>query len=355
MATIVLRYFALLPLISIGSLAQYPACNPTQTNTSHLTFFLYTKNYSTIITDEDSSIKNAAFAESNDLVVYIIGYNTNYTGVDCVALRQTYLNRTEDNNIIVVDYSNVTGPVDPTAILFLTTYMKAARCDVPQVAKKVVDLIISIHKNRPEINSTHVIGASLGGQIAGRVGSLYKEKKGTLLNRVTVLDAAGMFYQDHTNHVTPECATIVDAYHTNSGFLAQITPIGTVDFYINNAFVQPVCIYNQTELEDVLHGYTATFVYFCSHNSAFIYYIASINYDQIYAKRCNAIKSLTKDSNNVYILDDNNKNALMRTCEEEVESEDSRIVFGEHLTPGVTGVFYASIENLLSLIQYINI
>ena len=96
---------------------------------------------------------------------------------------------------------------------------------------------------------THIIGYSLGAQIAGTAGMYFKsEVNNTKLHRITALDAAGpMFEKEHKKlRLDPTDAQYVDAIHTaaKSVIVAGrgiVRPIGHVDFYPNGGSNQPGC------------------------------------------------------------------------------------------------------------------
>jgi pimeloyl-ACP methyl ester carboxylesterase len=89
----------------------------------------------------------------------------------------------------------------------------------------------------------HVIGHSLGGQVAGYAG-----ERVVGLGRITGLDPAGPFF-DNTGpsvRLDPSDALFVDVIHTDGAHnlllgLGTLQPMGHVDFYPNGGYDQPKC------------------------------------------------------------------------------------------------------------------
>lgn len=97
-----------------------------------------------------------------------------------------YLNGTVDQNIILVDYSNVTGNISQTSYGQLPMgYIKSVQCDLPKVAKQIANLVEMIRKVRSDLADVHIVGHSLGAHIAFQVGKFYSQSTGRLLSRIT--------------------------------------------------------------------------------------------------------------------------------------------------------------------------
>lgn len=101
----------------------------------------------------------------------------------------------------------------------------------------------------PDLSSVHVIGHSLGAQIAGFVGAWTEGKIG----RITGLDPAGpLFDKYHPRaRLDPSDAVFVDVIHTDTDGdfnlgLGMSNLCGDVDFFPNGGEVQPGC--NQSAL-----------------------------------------------------------------------------------------------------------
>nr|XP_042898983.1 pancreatic triacylglycerol lipase [Parasteatoda tepidariorum] len=152
-----------------------------------------------------------------------------------------------------------------------------------------------------EPQTVHVIGHSLGGQIAGYVGERVPN-----LGRITGLDPAGPFFQGlHTSvRLDTTDALFVDVIHSDGGEyvlngLGTSAPIGHIDFYPNGGRRQPGCFY-ASESENIV-GATVNFTTkwlsnSCDHGRANEYFLESINNSncKFLAVQCSSYKDFEK-------------------------------------------------------------
>lgn len=97
------------------------------------------------------------------------------------------------------------------------------------------------------MKKVHIIGHSLGAQIAGFAGKSISKSAGAKVGWITGLDPAGPLYevplQSKGGRLSDQDADVVEVIHTDGGVLGFATPTGTVDFYPNGGtFVQPNCV-----------------------------------------------------------------------------------------------------------------
>lgn len=100
-------------------------------------------------------------------------------------------------------------------------------------ANIIGDLIIDInyYEGIP-FESFHVIGHSLGGQIAGFVGKRVISKTSSTIGKITGLDPAGpLFFGSF--RLVPTDAEIVEVIHTDGFVNGYYGVSGTVDLYPN--------------------------------------------------------------------------------------------------------------------------
>lgn len=110
----------------------------------------------------------------------------------------------------------------------------------------------------------HLIGFSLGAQVAGMVANYVQEP----LARITGLDPAGPGFMGSwpRNRLDSSDADFVDVIHTDPFFFSMLGPMGHADFYPNlEHFNQRGCSY-----------VTQWRFYNCNHYRAAIYYGESI-------------------------------------------------------------------------------
>ncbi|XP_073829668.1 vitellogenin-1-like [Musca autumnalis] len=131
------------------------------------------------------------------------------------------------------------------------------------------------------VESIHLIGHSLGGQIVGFAGRKFKELNGEPLQRITGLDPANpCFNEGETlSGISRDVAEFVDIIHSNPGVLGKPQSLGDVDFYAEGkAAIKPGCVN-----------------FGCSHERSIRYYIETIypgNERNFLAQRCNSLASL---------------------------------------------------------------
>ncbi|XP_050436978.1 pancreatic triacylglycerol lipase-like [Adelges cooleyi] len=322
-----------------------PICLLNPTKIDGMEFYLYTKDAVTRIAVDERTVKRAPFASSKEIVIFIHGYTAHYDDRFSSVIPKAYLNGTEDRNVIMVDYSRVTGDVPQSnfgsTAIWAMLYAKSVYCDLPLIAEEIANLVELIRNERPGIVNVHVIGHSLGGQIAGQVGVIYRQSTGRLLDRVTALDPAGPLFEEKAI-VSPRVAKFVDVVHTGVAVLGYVEPIGTVDFYMNNGVIQTGCLNYGRETWVQEQKDTVG----CSHLAAILYYADSINNNKIIGKSCNEIEQLVKNKINLLPVDNDNNNAISKLCSSQVKSEGNSVVFGEHVSLESVGIYYVTIRNV---------
>ncbi|XP_076465420.1 pancreatic lipase-related protein 2-like [Babylonia areolata] len=124
----------------------------------------------------------------------------------------------------------------------------------------------------------HLIGHSLGAQVAGFAGAKFGPDLGFVsqkIGRITGLDPAAPLFEIHSaaHKLDPSDAIFVDVIHTDAkwgGFGVQ-ERTGHVDFYPNGGTRMPGC--TRTGIWSLINVGEL----FCSHNKAYEYFTASIN------------------------------------------------------------------------------
>lgn len=151
--------------------------------------------------------------------------------------------RSEDQNVIVVDWSVGAGPPYTQAV-----------ANIRLVGAQVAYLLYSLNKFA-DVPATdfHLIGHSIGAHLCGHAGTYLRDSYGLLLPRITGLDPAEPFFNDtHVlTRLDPSDAIFVDVIHTDNspilGFplsVGMTHPVGDLDFYPNGGDNQPGCARN---------------------------------------------------------------------------------------------------------------
>lgn len=146
----------------------------------------------------------------------------------------------EDCNVIIVDWSGGAKQL---------SYIKAAgnTALVGRQASLLVQRLIESSRGTLGPDQVHMVGFSLGGQIAGFFARHFKETTGKLIARITPLDPAAPLFDNTSSSVTEKDAAYVDVIHTSGGDMIVVgqlgieRPVGHVDFYPNGGMMQPGC------------------------------------------------------------------------------------------------------------------
>ncbi|KZC05783.1 Pancreatic triacylglycerol lipase [Dufourea novaeangliae] len=217
-------------------------------------YLLYTRRNPTCGTKLDISdprtLRTSHFDDRYPTVIYIHGYSESTSEGSAVAIRDVYLKRGE-HNLILVDWSKLAG---------LPWYITAVR-NTRIVGNQVAGLVDWLQgQGAVSMSNIHVIGFSLGAEIAGFMGKALAPRK---VGRITGLDAAYPLYMNtgREGHLTSADAMFVDVIHTDGGNFGFPNPLGHVDFYPNGGIpIQPGC-----NLRIV-----------CGHNRAWMLYVESV-------------------------------------------------------------------------------
>ncbi|CAH1996714.1 unnamed protein product [Acanthoscelides obtectus] len=158
----------------------------------------------------------------------------------------------------------------------------------------------------------HIVGHSLGSQLAGFIGKWVQKLSGKKIGRITGLDPAGPRFDypeaPPTNRLCDTDADFVDVIHTDIQHYGYTPPLGHVDFYPNGGMDQPGCPPRQIDVK-------------CNHGRAVRYFIESM-YIQAKAKEANFI-----EANDYYV-------------QINVKNNPKEVIFGYFAERSSRGVFY---------------
>ncbi|KAM7299909.1 pancreatic triacylglycerol lipase [Ixodes scapularis] len=273
-------------------------------------FLLYTKrnpNEPELLIADDSNLNESFFDAASKSKVIVHGFMDSLDIGKWIGIMKDEFLKHSDYNVIVVDWSHGSRP----------PYTRAT-ANTRVVGAELAHLIKALHNStgvRPE--SFHVVGHSLGAQIAGYAGERLDK-----LGRITGLDPAGpyFFHMPPQVRLDPSDAAFVDVIHsdaslpfhlfTNLGiFNEKGTPllshshfiahsavaalcqkrvsdrgfgidqlVGHVDFYPNNGNKQPGCRRQHLEslvLEGMLESVRRLAA--CDHQRSVDFFTATIN------------------------------------------------------------------------------
>ncbi|XP_065157728.1 lipase member H-like isoform X2 [Atheta coriaria] len=175
----------------------------------------------------------------------------------------SYLQRKDYNVILLQAQRMEAGP----------WYLTAARNTrvVGEYTATFIDYLVS---RGMDLNSVHLIGLSLGAQMAGVCGQNVKSGR---IQRITGLDPAGPLFTKWPKSLKLDAgdAEFVDIIHTDAGIFGYPRSIGHVDFWPNRGqSPQPGC-----RLEEVKRRSPDAFLIeplFCSHWRSYQFYAESV-------------------------------------------------------------------------------
>ncbi|XP_006608023.2 pancreatic lipase-related protein 2-like [Apis dorsata] len=222
---------------------------------------LYNRNDSYI----DENVRNAnlflPYIQKNKLLIILIhGFTEDINSYDIGILTSTYLKNTQ-HNIFGIDYRNVSKE----------SY-SFAKQDIYKIGKFMADVLDDMIDNGVNFKKIHLIGISLGAELAGIIGRNMNYKIG----RITGLDPVGPGYYILNTHLSASDAEFVDVIHTDMGVYGLALKIGHVDFFPNYGYrPQPGCPISENDITR-----------FCSHGRSIEFYVESIKNSTSFIGKC---------------------------------------------------------------------
>ncbi|KAH8298151.1 hypothetical protein KR018_009224, partial [Drosophila ironensis] len=246
-----------------------PACKVVTGECPHknVTFWLYSNSTrNKPIKLDPLSLNPWDFQPPRPVKILIHGY-TGYRDYAPNSFIRPALLDHEDVYVISVDY----GP-----LVRYPCYIQAVQ-NLPLAAKCLAQLINNLVDTGTVRNEQiHLIGFSLGGQLAGQTPNYLKRK----LKRITGLDPAKPMFvlAGNDRRLDPGDAEFVDVIHTDSFGRGMLRSMGHVDFYPNFGPQQPGC--QEENPQDPGS---------CNHERAPRFYAESINSTRgFWGRRCSS-------------------------------------------------------------------
>ncbi|ALC38227.1 CG34447, partial [Drosophila busckii] len=170
------------------------------------------------------------FQPPRALKIILHGYTGNRDFAPNNHIRPVLLDH-EDVYVISIDY----GP-----LVRYPCYVQAVR-NLPVVSKCLAQLINNLlDRGIVQNEQLHIIGFSLGGQVAGQTSNYLKRKP----KHITGLDPAKPLFilSGKDRRLDADDAEFVDVLHTDTLGRGMMRSMGHVDFYPNFGAVQPGCM-----------------------------------------------------------------------------------------------------------------
>ncbi|XP_030567416.1 vitellogenin-1 [Drosophila novamexicana] len=223
-------------------------------------------NVSIPLTQARELWNTTGFHQDRPTVIFITGWGSTIDRSNSGPVAKAYACR-NDSNFVVLDAAN-----------FITTLYSWSALNTEAIGLYVAQALLQLDREYVE-TSVHVIGHSLGAQIAGSTGRNYKLLTGgSMLTRVTGLDPANPCFYDgnELTGVRSGDAKYVDTILSNPGIAGTADSTGDGSFFVQGL----------AQLKSGCSGVNAAS---CSHQRAVDYYVESVyptNTGNFLGRRC---------------------------------------------------------------------
>uniref|UniRef100_A0A1Y1JTM4 Lipase domain-containing protein n=1 Tax=Photinus pyralis TaxID=7054 RepID=A0A1Y1JTM4_PHOPY len=250
-------------------------CSSIEYAGEKIDFWLYTRGGTPDGVKVNSGAGDTSILKGKKTIVLMHGFLCSHKNNLIPELKDAYLKK-YDANVIAIDWSAYS--MDVYAKVF---------CNVPRIAETTAKFLCKADSEQNiDIESLHVVGHSMGGQLAGLTGQETQAQCSKLLGRISGLDPAGPLYslKSKSRRLDASDAKEVMVSHTNQGLLGYAGNCGTADYYPNFGIFQEGCSVFNSPSSSVFDKLAYPAV--CSHLRAVDYMIESINSDSFYGKSC---------------------------------------------------------------------
>uniref|UniRef100_A0A6B2EG45 Putative serine/threonine protein phosphatase 2a regulatory subunit a n=1 Tax=Phlebotomus kandelakii TaxID=1109342 RepID=A0A6B2EG45_9DIPT len=188
------------------------------------------------LNDTASVLKHPSFDTNRPTVLYLHGYLETMDVESIQVIADAYLAR-GDHNILILDWAELADG----------NYLIDAFPNLKPLASALAGHILKMAMDGMRLDKFHVVGHSMGGQLAGYIGRevLRQSEKGAKLKRITALDPAfpGFYFPlKFTGALNSKDADFVDVIHTDAWLYGAPFATGHVDFWPNRGkTLQPGC------------------------------------------------------------------------------------------------------------------
>ncbi|XP_017006764.2 phospholipase A1 [Drosophila takahashii] len=240
------------------------------------------------------------FYQDRPTVLYITGWRTSINDSNSGPVAKAYGCR-NDTNVLVLDAAD-----------FVDTLYTWSALNTEVIGANLAKALLRLNATYVT-NQFHLVGHSLGAQIAGSAGRNYRQMSGGLtLKRITGLDPANPCFYDGNDleGLRSGDARFVDIIHSNPGMLGSSKRAGDADFFVQG----------RIPFKEGCEGLTTIS---CSHQRAVDYWTETVypsNENDFLGRRCDRYAELLLGS----------------YC------RDTRTVMGYAAKPTELGLFYVA-------------
>ncbi|XP_059617747.1 uncharacterized protein LOC132262483 [Phlebotomus argentipes] len=188
------------------------------------------------LNDTASVLKHPSFDTNRPTVLYLHGYLESMEVESIQVIADAYLAR-GDHNTLILDWAELADG----------NYLIDAFPNLKPLASALAGHILKMAMDGMRLDKFHVVGHSMGGQLAGYIGRevIKQSEKGAKLKRITALDPAfpGFYFPlKFTGALNSKDADLVDVIHTDAWLYGAPFATGHVDFWPNRGkTLQPGC------------------------------------------------------------------------------------------------------------------
>ncbi|XP_052865814.1 phospholipase A1 VesT1.02 isoform X1 [Anopheles cruzii] len=207
-------------------------------DTAKLMFFFGPKfeDHETFGLDKaEDIVQHSRFDKGKKTVMYFHGYIESPEVESVHVIADAYLKR-GDQNIIILDWASLADG----------NYLLEAVPNCKKLGSYLGAVVLRMAAAGLDVNKLHLVGHSLGGQLAGYIGRtvITQSDKKLKLDRISALDPAfPPFYPGIlATALSSKDANFVDVIHTDAWLYGAPVSTGTADFWPNNGkTLQPGC------------------------------------------------------------------------------------------------------------------
>ncbi|XP_033170116.1 phospholipase A1 2 [Drosophila mauritiana] len=230
------------------------------------------QNTSIPLTQAERLWNTTGFYQDRPTVLFITGWTTSINNSNSGPVAKAYLCR-NDTNVLILDAAN-----------FIDTLYTWSALNTEVIGDYLAKALLRLNTSYVT-KQFHLVGHSLGAQIAGSAGRNYRRLSGgQILKRITGLDPANPCFYDgnELEGLRSGDARFVDIIHTNPGMFGTSKRAGDADFFVQGRIpFKPGC-----ESLDPIS---------CSHQRAVDYWTETVypsNGNDFLAKRCKRYSEL---------------------------------------------------------------
>jgi hypothetical protein len=223
------------------------------------------------------------FNVNRSTVLYVHGYRENVNSESVQTVIKAFLMRDDNQNILVMNWSNYSDG----------NYATSAVPDLIKLGHLIgVGIYSFAIQNAFDPSRLHIVGHSLGAQLAGYIGRwiIVMSQSKLKVQRITGLDPARPLFSHKVTFMPTSLssfdARFVDVIHTDSGNLGESENCGIVDFWPNGGSHQSGCK-------------TFPQIQVCDHMRSWRYFaesVASKNSPRFDAIQCDTYKDFKKQN-----------------------------------------------------------